>query len=265
MNAHPTLNGAWIGSKRGGRFSAVEGKLREAGFTRACAVALPGVGGYDRKAFISAANASPDFWVPVAAWESRTWTPDGVRREIETIHALGYKAVKLHPRLFGRMPTASELSLLIREADQATLPLFVCSYPFGVPSSEVRGDLLSILSSAMECAPQAKIVLLHAGCVDFLRFVEFARAISGIVLDLSFTMMKYEASSIDIDLRFAFRTFDERLCLGSDYPEFDPQQVRQRFQSICEASGIDDKRRDNIASRNAHRLFGIHSPGDRSP
>ena len=100
-------------------------------------------------------------------------------------------------------------------------------------------------------------MLLHAGCVDFLRYVEFALTNPNILLDLSFTILKYQGSSLDADLRFAFRTFDRRICIGSDFPEFDPVSLRQRFETLALEAQIDREKRDNISARNVRRFFGV--------
>ena len=86
-----------------------------------------------------------------------------------------------------------------------------------------------------------------------LRYIEFARANENIVLDLSFTMMKYMRSSLDDDLKFAFRNFDRRIVIGSDAPEFSPQAVASRFDELAE--GASESQRENIGWNNAAKFF----------
>ena len=42
------------------------------------------------------------------------------------------------------------------------------------------------------------------------------------------TMQKYRGSSIEQDIKFLFRTFDERICIGSDHPELF-KSIKKRF------------------------------------
>jgi predicted TIM-barrel fold metal-dependent hydrolase len=256
-NAHPTVDGAWIDGRSLCDFGRTEKKLREAGFTHACAVALPGVGSYEPKAFAAAARRGGDFWVPIAAWNSTSYEFAHAVATMKNLVAMGYRGVKVHPRLLKHMPEAEELGIVVAAAHEVGIPTLICSYPFGNPASNLRGNLLEILSRALQQCPQAPVMLLHAGCVDFLRFVEFARANANVLLDLSFTIMKYEGSSMDADLQFAFRTFDQRICLGSDFPEFEFVDVCSRFHQLAMTTGIDQKKARNIALLNACRFFDI--------
>ena len=191
-NVHPTVDGAWIDGRPLCDFGHTQEELRKAGFTHACAVALPGVGSYEPGAFAAAARDGSDFWIPIAAWNSSTFECAHAVATMKRLRAMGYMGVKVHPRLLKRMPEAEELAIVIAAANEVGLPILLCSYPFGNPASNLRGNILGILSRALQQCPQAPIMLLHAGCVDFLRFVEFARANPNVLLDLSFTMMKYQ-------------------------------------------------------------------------
>jgi predicted TIM-barrel fold metal-dependent hydrolase len=254
-NAHPTVDGTWIDGRKICGFAESEARLRATGFQHACAVALPGVGGYSPTAFAEAARG--DFWIPVAAWELSDFDSTDWHSTMCAFRALGYRGVKLHPRLLGKLPNAATLARLIVAAHESDLRLVLCTYPFGAPCTGLRGNLLEVLSEAMEAVPDARLLLLHAGCVDFMRFVEFARINRNILLDLSFTILKYEGSSLDADLRFAFRTFDQRLCIGSDYPEYDPASLRRRFERLALEAQIDDQKRAAISTTNAQRFFGL--------
>jgi hypothetical protein len=49
------------------------------------------------------------------------------------------------------------------------------------------------------------------------------------LLDLSMTMMRYKGSSIELDIKFLFENLDERICIGSDFPEYSIQKTKERF------------------------------------
>lgn len=176
---------------------------------------------------------------------------------MQALASMGFRGVKVHPRLMGRMLAEEELSVSIAAATEAGLATLVCSYPFGSPLTRLRGNLLEILSGALESNPSASVMLMHAGCVDLLRFIEFARMVPNIVLDLSFTLMKYRGSSIEADLEFAFRSFDRRICIGTDFPEFDAVEVQQRFADLVAVTGISEDKATNISGRNAATFFGL--------
>ena len=87
-----------------------------------------------------------------------------------------------------------------------------------------------------------------------LELAEVARSFPSLLLDLSFTLCKYEGSSVDADLRFLFRRFDRRICVGSDDPEFSLGDLRRRFDELSE--GLDEGRRERIGWGNLAQLFG---------
>src|SRR5882672_6872628 len=102
-NAHPTLDGTWIDGRHLCDFAETEAKLRAAGFSGACAVALPGVGGYAPRAFADAAQG--DFWIPIAAWQTAEFDSVQAAASMRELKRLGYRGVKIHPRLLKQLPS----------------------------------------------------------------------------------------------------------------------------------------------------------------
>lgn len=256
-NCHPTINGRWLKPDAPDcSFTRLASGLRAAGFTCALATGLPGVGGYDAERYMEFASADP-LWIPVAAWTRPVASASS--RDFEALKRMGYRMVKIHPRLLAEPLQGGSLGRFVALAHDAALPVAVCCYPFRPAGSGVQGDLLSVLEVALADAPTAKLMLMHAGCVDLLRYMEFARVNPGILLDLSFTLCKYDGSSLDLDIAFAFRTYDRRICIGSDYPEFSFALTRSRFEHFCH--GLDPEKVDNIAGRNLLRFLAIEQTG----
>ena len=104
------------------------------------------------------------------------------------------------------------------------------------------------LEAAVAAAPTTKLVLLHGGSVDLLRYMEFCRANDHLMLDVSLTLMKYRGSSLDDDLRFVFSSFDRRTCIGSDYPWYRPAEIVDRAAELL--SEVDDHRCWNVLRGN---------------
>ena len=89
---------------------------------------------------------------------------------------------------------------------------------------------------------------MHSGTVRLLEMIEIARSYKNILLDLSFTLCKFENSSIDLDIKFACNTFDQRICIGSDYPEFSFKKLRERFEFFTNDLSIEKS--ENIGYKN---------------
>jgi predicted TIM-barrel fold metal-dependent hydrolase len=66
--------------------------------------------------------------------------------------------------------------------------------------------------------------------------------------------MRYARSSVDADIRFMVQNLDQRMSLGSDFPEYTPAEALARFAVLTE--GLPERKRENVAWRNLAALFG---------
>jgi predicted TIM-barrel fold metal-dependent hydrolase len=245
-NVHPTLTTA-DGAES---FSILKPLLQEAGFRGACAVGLPGKDGFDAAPYAQAARTHGFY--PVAAWNDVP--AEAIGEQLNSLVGLGYRAIKIHPRLSGLSVRDPRFAQLLRAAAEVGVVVFHCSYQF---SKDARHpvDPLPALMDAVAGAGPLRMVLLHGGTVELLRYAEAIRPNHNVVLDLSFTLNRYAASSLDQDIAYLFRNFDQRICLGSDYPDYSPAQVRDRFEFF--ASDLPQEKRDNIAWRNITALLDV--------
>jgi len=86
-----------------------------------------------------------------------------------------------------------------------------------------------------------------------LELFEIVRANPNLMLDFSFTIMRYEGSRLDEDMRYLFSTTDQLITIGSDFPEYSPAKILERFKLLSE--GIEPHRIENITYKNLERLF----------
>ena len=42
---------------------------------------------------------------------------------------------------------------------------------------------------------------------------------------MSATIIRFKSSSISLDIKYLFETFDKRICLGTDFPEYDYEML----------------------------------------
>jgi predicted TIM-barrel fold metal-dependent hydrolase len=244
-NAHPRLD---IAQKKGD-FSSFKAMLSAAGFLGGCAVALPAKEGFEPRGYLRAAHNFGLF--PVAAWNDVS--DELIGSQIAALVSYGYRAIKIHPRLSGLSTRHARFRKVLRGAADVGLVVFQCCYQFsGGPLHPV--DPLPELLDAIGDTPNVKMILLHGGTVELLRYSEAIRSNRNLLLDLSFTLNRYAGSSLDQDLRYLFRTFDQRICVGSDYPDYDPRQVRERFEALAE--GLSEDKRANIGWRNISSFLG---------
>lgn len=244
---HPSTNDANCDATS---FDEVLKQMDLAGFSRACAVGMPDDSGYDHAVFFSEATKTGRF-VPVAPVQALA----DPRPQLDDIRDIGFRAIKVHPRAMGTNASPSCLDEILKRAAALELTVFLCTYTacrFGGPEGEVsESQLLSVISSA----PSTRIILMHGGVTNILRMSDIVRHNTNLLLDLSFTMLKYAGSSIDNDLRFLAGQFDRRICIGTDFPDFGHKRTRERFEWLTQ--GISETKARNIASKNLDEFLEL--------
>ncbi|HVJ41292.1 MAG TPA: amidohydrolase family protein [Dongiaceae bacterium] len=248
-NAHPTLSGRTHGQDT--TFARLSRDLKQNGFAGACAVGLHGTGDYDDQRFMTACRPWPEL-IPVAAWGDVA--ERDIERRIEALCGLGYRAIKIHPRLTGLSVSDARFRRVVQHAAAAGLVIFHCSYQFSNTPSIHPVDPLPVLLEIFASVDSARIVLLHGGTVELMRYAEAVRPFKNLLLDLSFTINRFAGSSLDQDIAYLFRSFDQRICIGSDFPDYGCDQLRQRFDAFAE--GLPPEKQHNIGWRNITAFLG---------
>ena len=253
-----TLDGGWLDGRAGLTFAELRRQMTEAGFLGGLVQGLPGICGYDHRKFAETALGLETLW-PVAAWNGSA--AESTPAHLADLKAMGFVGVHAHPRICGVGPAQPAFRALMQAAGAADLPVFYCAYQFANVNAGLPIDPLPDLAAALRDAPAARVVLLHGGTVEVLRYAEFTRANPRVLLDLSFTMMRYAGTSLDVDLDYIFRTLDRRVCIGTDAPEYSPAEVRARFEALT--ADLPLNKRLNIAGRSLTRFLGLdlYPPG----
>lgn len=217
-----------------------------------CTIGLEGQGAYDKELFIKETNKYPHL-VPVAAYEHaicQNYNESQLEKYFTELKELGYKAVKVHPIISKIDLKSQQFEKIFSAATAISLPVFLCTYCYKSPYS-----LLSILKELLPQYQELKLALIHGGATELLSFSELVRNYSNLLLDLSFTFIKYQGSSLDNDIRYLFQNFDRRICVGSDFPDFNHSQLSARFASFAEE--VADDKLENIAYKNLAKFLGV--------
>jgi predicted TIM-barrel fold metal-dependent hydrolase len=249
--AHPTLSGGWLGRPVQADFSTLVAELDGAGYMGACAIGLDGVEDYDHARFIEHCRAHPCL-IPIAGFNPAS---DARPERMRALRRMGYRGVKIHPRFSGLTHHLDRLGPALRAAGEADLTVFFCTYLHCALASHPLRDPYYSLVELLHEAPDTRMILVHGGDVEVLRYAELVRFNANLLLDLSLTLMKYQGSSVDLDLAFLFRHFDRRICIGTDWPEYGPRQIRERFKQF--AGDLPGEKRHNIAYRNLYHFLGL--------
>jgi predicted TIM-barrel fold metal-dependent hydrolase len=248
---HVTADGTWLGSTRyNASCERLLAELERCDPAKACLVAIAGV--IDNEVVLDAARRNPERFVPIGSLNPATFDSDReVADALGQLATQGFAGLKLHPRFNGYDPLHMKVIRALRAAGDAGLIVFLDTL-FRQPGRATRNapDLIDALAVA---APQTQMILLHGGGAQVLAVSEVVAVHANLVLDLSFTIHRFSGSSVDDDLRFLMRTFDRRMVVGSDFPEYEPLATRDRVYKLCE--GLDPVKSANVLVANLQRLL----------
>ena len=216
------------------------------------AVGLSNKNGYDHEEFIKNADQYKNIY-PIAGF-------DPLKEELSLltrIKELGFYGIKLHPRFSG-LDLKKDKKLLIEclnACGEIKIPVFLCSYFYcnlnNMPTYDPFFELIDVLKHCLT----TKVVIVHGGGLDIMRHAELSRFNANLLLDLSLVFMKYKNSSVDKDIQFLFESFDKKIAIGSDFPEYNLLEVQKRFNHF--SKDIPLKKRENIGSKNIINFLGI--------
>jgi len=254
---HPTLDGSWMNNPtyRSNDVASLLSEMKASRVSWAFCIGMPGVGQYEAERYASHILESGNGLFPVAVLDLREeWSAGAIGRTIGRLKTCGYVGVKVHPRLSAVTYDDPRVAEVIKETAAAGLVAMLCTYSFE-PSPRCSRNTIAALSDLLVDCEGAPLILLHGGGVRLLEVAELVRCHASTLLDLSFTLLKYQGSSLDLDMRFLCDHFDRRVCVGSDSPEFGLAAMRERFDALT--NGVAREKIENIAFRNLFDFTGL--------
>lgn len=251
---HPALDGNWLHPQYIGKntIGQLVKEMKENNIPWAFAVGMERAGGYNIEDYIKfIRKAQKEHGInlfPIAYFSFKNIsTYAEIKKMLEKIKNKGYTGVKIHPRLSEISIEDIRLKYVIQLANEMELVVMLCTFFYDRFMYSSGNNIYNLQKLVYEVS-DSKIILLHSGAIRVLETVEMFRDFQNVLLDLSFTMCRYMGSSIDLDIKFLFQRFDQRICIGSDSPECSLKQLRERFEYF--AKGIQDDKLVNIAYRN---------------
>ncbi|MEO5570202.1 MAG: hypothetical protein ABIT08_01635 [Bacteroidia bacterium] len=254
---HPSISGEWIKGAPAydSSLKTLSDEMKINNVKWGFAVGMKGVGNYSEEKYVFFIKKKAPQLFPVAFIDVNKLSSSAkINSYLKKLKKLGYSGIKLHPRLGDFNLTDKKLPALIKSANDLQLTVLLCTYFYSNVSGSYKNSVES-LAMMMERIRNEKIILLHSGSVRLMEVAEIARSFKETLLDLSFTLVKYEGSSLDADIKFLFRNFDQRICIGSDFPEFSLSKLRERFNFF--SNGVEKNKLENIAFKNVLNFAGI--------
>jgi predicted TIM-barrel fold metal-dependent hydrolase len=247
---HPTLDGSWIKAiPSANTLRELEAEMSATNVRWAFAVGMKGVGGYREEMYADYVRTASQKILPIAYFDyQESETRSRVCSKLDIIAGRGYVGIKLHPRFSGINLRSKKLPGVLLEAARRQLAVLICTYTYGNSGAGKGNSYLDVGPLLERTPPDCKVVLLHGGDVNVLAMMEITRQHPTALLDLSFTICRYEGSSIDIDIRYLIKNFDRRICVGSDSPQFSLHELRRRLDELTDH--VQRERVENVSYRN---------------
>lgn len=250
---HPTLSGKWLNETIDASFNQLSQATANNDVSGFCAIGLSDLFDYDHKLFFE--NVATNKKCFAVAGLNPFHSSDLVE-ELHYIQALGFQAIKLHPRLGGYYLDADnpKINTCFECAAQLGLVIFLCTYTSAKLEAFPHTDPYWELVKLLKKFPEVRCILLHGGVTQLLQYADLVRFNPNLLLDLSYTIIKYQNSSLALDIQYLFSTLDQRLCLGTDHPEYTLKDLRQCLQKYEALTPID--KLQNIYHKNLQTFLG---------
>jgi predicted TIM-barrel fold metal-dependent hydrolase len=252
---HPTLSGRWINDSNlcNTSIDSLLLEMSQNNISKGLAVGLSGIGGYDELAYVNFIKNSSDSLIPIAFFDINSINSEKViKSKLLYLKKIGYRGIKLHPRIGKFSLDHHLLPSIVKGANDFGLSVLLCTYFYSNTVSSCLNNSTQ-LGSFMEKIPSEKIILMHGGGIHLMEYSELVRHFPNALLDLSFTILKYAGSSVDLDLEYLFTKFDRRICIGSDFPEFKLSDLRVRFDVLSKK--CTKLQSNNIAFHNLEKFI----------
>lgn len=239
---HPTLSGTW-GKKFSVNIETLISEMNQQNISSAFAVGIHDFEEYNHADFIQLCSKS-DRLIPIAGIDVNI---ADYYNELKKIKELGFRGIKIHPRNNQILihNKVDELTQIFKVAYELDLIVLFCTYCSDVPERFPEQDPYWALAQIMKNAPKTKIILLHGGVTRLLQYADLVRFHPHALLDISYTMMKYAGSSIELDIKYLFESFDQKICVGSDHPEYEISAFRAKLEELSE----------NIATSKKEKIY----------
>ena len=172
-------------------------------------------------------------------------------------------AIKVHPR-FSEWNWLSKEGLkvfneLMYQCSNYNLPIMFCTYFSSNKKLSLTSDPIYEITNLLLKYNQLRLILLHGGGVRILEYLEHFRHWDQILIDISYTLTKYDGSSVDLDLAYAFKNYDKKLSFGSDIPYCKYDVVTKKVAKLADEAKLDkkDNKMNNIMFKNITDFLNI--------
>lgn len=168
-------------------------------------------------------------------------------------YELGFRGLKLHPRLQKYRPDDAACIALVRRAGELKMPALIDCFPDG--DWLMAGlNVLQYATLARE-APQAKVIVAHAAGHHCLDLLMLAKRVPNLWFDVSYSLLYYDSPVVDA-LFYCLKSIRyERVNFGTDYPDRPLKTSVEMSLALLDKHGVTGEARERLLWKNAHELL----------
>ncbi|CAG4930370.1 amidohydrolase family protein [Acidithrix sp. C25] len=166
----------------------------------------------------------------------------------------GARVFKSHVQVGNYDPRDPNLNEVWSILEKSQIPIVIHA---GSGPTSGRFTGVDPISSVLERFPELYLIIAHMGMPDYLQFIELAQRYPNIYLDttMAFTPFTQEQSPFPISLLPILQKLQDKILLGSDFPNI-PYQYALQLSSLANL-GLGDEWLRAILYENAKRLFHV--------
>ncbi len=217
---------------------------------------LMGLPGDDHNYLFEIVKKHKEIFIPVGAITmKRNDSEEVIFKKITELKKFGFQGIKIHPRFLKMNLSDKNISVAIKLAGEQGMVSFLCT-AHRSPSKPINRPLYDVIHEICDLNKKSKIILLHGGYFDIFATSEIIRPYENVLLDISFTLTRFQSTPILDVIKFLFSSFDKRLCIGSDFPENTISQVVKIIEEkILNSDSFEKSKLDNICYNNLDNIF----------
>lgn len=170
---------------------------------------------------------------------------------------LGFRGLKLHPRLQKYRPDHEDCINLVRRAGELDMPALIDCFPDG---DWLLAELnLLQYATLARAAPGTKLIVAHAAGHHCLDLLMLAKRIPNLWFDLSYSLLYYGGPVVDA-LFYCLKSIRyERVNFGTDYPDRPLKESIEMSLALLEKFEVTGEAKEKLLWKNAQQLLQLPS------
>lgn len=170
-------------------------------------------------------------------------------------YQLGYRGLKLHPRIQGYRPDDVTCVAVTQRAGELGLPVLLDCFPDG--DWLMAGLNILQYANLAKQAPHTTVIVAHAAGHHCLDLLMVAKRVKNLWFDVSYSLLYYKSPVIE-SIFYAMESIRyERVLFGTDYPDRPLKKSVESSLDLFNKFGVSGEAQEKILWKNALALLKI--------